>query len=165
LKRRLGISTLFIPVLVTSLSACAVAQLIATKDLTHISGQPTTPVKAPYATPVISAAGENDCFIDHRDGAIVRDVPEKLSFEIVSAEPRLVHNGAEITVTVRLKNEGDQQVVVPWEVGAIEPVKTDPNDETLSYESATIRLALGSPKDGGKQAYLKRGGNSLCSSQ
>jgi len=87
------------------------------------------------------------------DGVIVRQVPEKLQLEIVSADPRLVYDGTSMIVTIRLKNLGDQSVLVPWETPPIEP---EPDAEgTTSYESVSIDLTLGTLNDREKKSYLK----------
>jgi hypothetical protein len=77
-----------------------------------------------------------------------------LRLEIVQADPRLVYNGALIQVTVRLTNDGSQPVLVPWEVGSVEPERAPDSNET-SYERANIHLKLGTLKDREQASYLK----------
>jgi hypothetical protein len=131
----------------------AIGQLVATKDFI------SDPVKPPIPTQPTSGTTEGqgrDCFHEHYDGAIVRNVREKLRLEVVSADPRLIYDKAAIVVIVRLKNEGDQPVLVPWQTVHSQPVKMAPDDET-SYENATIRVTLQTQEKRGGGAYLKGG--------
>ena len=145
-----------LPVLALVMTPCTLAQLVATKDLTSSPAKPATPTEAPTTTSPASGEQERDCFIDHRDGAVVREVREKIRLEIVSADPRLVYDKAPILVTVRLKNEGDQPVLVPWRTVHVEPVRIGPNYET-DYEQATIRVKLGTQEKRGQGTHLKGG--------
>jgi hypothetical protein len=149
-------SILFVALMLFT-SRDAAAQLVATKDLTKppitTTSPPPTPLEAKPATPLPNGTEDRHCFQGVSDGVIVPDVPEKLQLEIVNTDPRLVYDGTTMVVTVRLKNVGDQHVLVPWETHPIEP-DVDPNDGTTSYESATVHLTFGTLGD--RQAsYLK----------
>ena len=106
-------------------SLYAPAQLVATKDLTDTGSVPSTPQGVPSAARTPDDPEKQDCFVGVADGVIVRDVPETLRLEIVSADPRLVYDGTQLTITVRLKNIGDLPVLVPWQTNQVEP-DTDP---------------------------------------
>jgi hypothetical protein len=89
-----------------------------------------------------------------RDGAIVREVPERVQLELVSVDPPLVYDGTTIIATVRLKNIGDQPILVPWTTPPVEP-DTDPKTGAKSWERATIHLTLGIREDRRRSSYLK----------
>ena len=131
----------------------AIGQLVATKDLVSDPVKPT-PTQPAASDGAVSQDG--DCFIDHRDGAVVSEVREKLRLEIVTADPRLIYDKVPVVVKVRLKNEGDQPILVPWETEHVEPVKTSPSDET-SYENAEIRVTLRTQEKRGGGTFLKGG--------
>ena len=132
----------------------AIGQLVATKDLISNPVKESIPTSATILG--TSEVQEQDCFVEHYDGAIVREVREKLRLEIVSADPRLIYDKAAIVVTVHLKNEGEQPVLVPWQTVHVDPVRTAPNDET-SYENAEIRVTLRTQEKRGGGAFLKGG--------
>lgn len=68
---------------------------------------------------------------------------------------RLVNDTTEITANIRLKNQGEHSVLLPWQTGAVDPARTGgPNDE-VSYEAANIRLKLGTQKYRDHGAFLK----------
>lgn len=133
--------------------SCVLAQLIDTKDLTNA---PT----AQQATTANLAVGENgnpldqDCFIDHFNGFVIRDVPEKLHLEIVSADLQAIDGKTQITANIRLKNEGNHAVLLPWQAVEVEPPRTGA-DEELKYEAAIIGLKLGTQKYRNHGARLK----------
>jgi len=142
-----------VPILALMMTPNAVAQLVATKDLISDPVKPSIPTEP---APGTSEGQGRDCFQEHYDGAVVREVREKLRLEVVSADPRLIYDKAAMVVTVRLKNEGDQPVLVPWQTVHVQPSKVAPNDET-SYENATIRVTLRTQEKRGGGAFLKGG--------
>lgn len=131
------------------------AQLVATKDLVAMpESQATTQSEPKVVTNTTADSKEADCVVGIRDGVIVREEPEHLRLEIIQADPRLVYAGATILVTLRLTNDGDQPVSVPWETGRVEPEEVPDRNET-SYEWANIHLKLGTLKDRQQANYLK----------
>lgn len=135
-------------------SSSALAQLIDTKDVTSVSGSTAPPTRLPLASVNANKLSDKDCFINHSHGFVVREFPEKLRLEIASADLRLVNDTTEITANVRLRNQGDHAVLVPWHVDAVEPARTGgPNDE-VSYEAASIKLKLGTQKYRDHGAFL-----------
>jgi hypothetical protein len=156
-RRRARISALLCVALMQFASRYAPAELVATKDLTDTASVPTAPPTSPElpsAAHTPESAEEQDCVFGIRDGVIVRDVPEKLHLEIVSADPRLVYDGTTMTITVRLKNMGDLPILVPWQTNQVEP-DTDPKSGDTRYESATIHLTFGTLEDRRNYTYLK----------
>jgi hypothetical protein len=142
-------------------SQYAPAQLVATKDLTDIESVPTGPQEVPSASRTADDPEKQDCFFGVADGVILRDVPEKLHLEIVSADPRLVYDGTPLTITVRLKNIGDLPVSVPWQTNQVEP-DTDPKTGDTSYESATIHLTFGTLEESQTTHLSERRGDRRC---
>jgi hypothetical protein len=138
-------------------SRYAPAQLVATKDLTDTASVPTaapTSAELPSVTRRPDNTEEQDCVLGIRDGVIVQETPEKVHFEIVSVDPRLVYDGTTMTITVRLKNIGNLPILVPWQTNHVEP-DTDPNSGDTSYESATILLTFGTLEDRRNYSYMK----------
>ena len=119
------------------LSACSSAQLIDTKDLTDFRTVAPAPQQA--------TATDKDCFIDHSHGFVIRDVPEKLRLDILSAELQSIDGKTQITAHIQLKNEGDHAVLLPWQTADVEPPRTAA-DEELKYEAAIVGLYLGTQK-------------------
>lgn len=132
----------------------AIGQLVATKDLISNPVTPSIPTQATSSS--TSESQERDCFLEHRDGAVVSEVREKLRLEIVNAEPRLIYDKDAIAVTVRLKNEGDQPILVPWQTVHVDPFKATSDDET-SYENAEIRVTLRTQEKRGAGVFLEGG--------
>ena len=154
--RTRGIGLLCV-VLMLFASHYAPAQLVATKDLTDTGSVPTALPTLPELlsdTRTPDNPEKQDCFFGMAHGVIVRDVPEKLHLEIVSADPRLVYDGTAMMITVRLKNVGDLPVLVPWQTNQVEP-DIDPKTGDTSYESATIHLTFGTLEDRQHYTYLK----------
>lgn len=134
-RRTSSVSRMALFVCWVLVSGCAAAQLIDTKDLTD-SRAVVTP------TPSQSTTTDKDCFIDHSDGRIIRDIPEKLRLEIVSAELQRIDETTQITAHIQLKNEGSHAVLLPWQTAAVGPRRTAA-DEEVKYEAAIVGLKLG----------------------
>ena len=133
------------------------AQSVATKDLTEIAVVPSeqsSRSNTKSQDPEVADSKQKDCAFGIRDGVIVRETPEKLQLDIVSAEPRLVYDKTAIMVTVRLKNVGDQPVLIPWETSQVES-DIDPKTGATNNESASIHLTFGTLPDRKNYSYLK----------
>jgi hypothetical protein len=137
------------------LSFCrATAQAVAVKDLTatvSVERTPVTPPKAPFPAEGTSAPDKSgDCAIGFRDGVIAAKTPEMLQLEITGVEPTVVHSGASLVVTVRLKNAGAMAVSVPWATPPVEP-DTNSKTGTKSWQMANVYLTFAtseSPRNG-----------------
>jgi hypothetical protein len=137
------------------LSASAFAQLIDTKDASEVSVKSASPSLEPVVAPVADEGQAKDCFVDHYDGAVIPEHPEKIRLEIVSADTHFVDDTTELTVIVRIKNDGHWAILLPWETDAVEPEKTGgPNDE-VRYEAASLRLKLGTQENRVHGAFLQ----------
>jgi len=151
-QTQIGSLVCLVVTLFTALSVSA--QSVATKDLTEVADVSSKQTKTSDTKQIAANSDEKDCFFGIRDGVIVRDTPEKLQLNIVSSEPRLVYDQTPMTITVRLKNVGDQPVLVPWETHQVE-FDIDPETGDTSYESATIHLTFGNLEDRKDFSYLK----------
>jgi hypothetical protein len=145
-----------------SLACHASAQLVATKDLTKsaptiASTEETQPPSPPPGKQNADKCSDNYA-IGTRDGAISKDVPEKVQLEIVNVDPNLVYDGTTIFVTVRLKNVGDQPIFVPWETPPVKP-DTDPKTGTASWESVYLSLTMDTREDRHRSSILKAEAN------
>lgn len=130
----------------------ALAQLVGTKDLSYpgYSAAPLTLLN--YYKTADFAAELDSCqkagrqlSIPHGDGVKLNTIPEKLRLEIVSLEPRVIHPGSGISVTIRISNDGESNVSLPWQDSAVETQSTDSNDSPRkTVDFATISVALNS---------------------
>jgi hypothetical protein len=142
-------------VLLLFLSYSGIAQMVATKDLTSSIPKSLTDDVSESRSHIRQSTGNcEDGAVGIRDGKIVKDVPEKLQLEIVNVEPNMVYDGTAIVVTVRLKNSGNQVILVPW---GRPPVKQDIDPKTgiETWEVATIGLKMTKREDHQKYRILK----------
>lgn len=120
------------------------AQLVASKDMTGREPQPAREMNVPLPA---ECPQTDERFIDHADGFVRKQHPEKLELSIVSVEPALLAPGKDFKVTVRLKNVGSYNALIPWQEMQVQPAQIDPEDSTVSYQSALISLKVGTAKE------------------
>jgi hypothetical protein len=151
-KRHRGASSFIWLTLVLLAWQCAEAQLVATKDLTNASSDEAQQAKSsqasqPAAPTTASDKTEKDnCNVVLVHGAIPPKVPEKLRLEIVNADPKIVHPGSSLLVTVRLVNVGANSVLVPWDTPLVKP-DIEPETGNLSWDAASISLYFATQGD------------------
>jgi len=149
--------TLFLCIAFILFPRCSsVAQIVATKDLVNLSPKDTSVKHVPSPPPDNGRNADNcaEAVVGIRDGEIVKAIPEKLQLEIVNVEPNVFYDGTAILVTVRLKNRGDQAILVPWDIPPVQH-DVDPKTGNESWEVAIIGLKMNSMEDPQKFRILK----------
>jgi len=157
---RWGASSFVCLTLVLFAWRCAAAQLVATKDLTQGASDETKQAESPQEPRHIpptnnsDSAEKGDCVVGFRDGIVVPKAPEKLQLEIVDVDPKVVHPGTALLVTVRLKNVGASGVHVPWDSPLVKP-DVDPKTGNLSWDAASINLSIATQAEWRNSSQLK----------
>ena len=128
--------------MVLGLAAACVAQQAGYRDLTISWRAPEDHIPTPSSAvcpSVRSTVSEGD---PRQSPAAPGKPGEKLEFTVRQIVPAELHIGDDFTATVRLKNVGASQVLIPWHTDGEQVVRVSKDGKQENYEVADVAFRL-----------------------
>jgi hypothetical protein len=137
---RLAAKLSFISVL--ALAPFCLAQQVGSRDLTLSWQAPNDHLPSPLsaACPTVNATISEG--LQPKQPAAKEIDDKALEFTIAEVTPPELHIGDDFTATVRLKNIGSAEILVPWQPDGERVVRVSPDGKEEMYEVADVTFRL-----------------------
>jgi hypothetical protein len=139
---RLAAKLSFVSFLAMGLAQFCAAQQVGSRDLTQSWQPPNDHLPSPLsaACPTVNSTISPG---SQMPGATPKAIDDKaLEFTIAELAPPELHIGEDFTATVRLKNIGSAEILVPWQPDGERVVRVSPDGKEEMYEVADVTFRL-----------------------